>query len=219
MPEPTTGTTDPNTTQSSTDGGTPGTTIQVPAGFVEKARLDGALLKIQELTLANRSLTDQLAAKDQAIGSLQAQQAQKETEFVAKVGEHSTSISTLTAENADLASQLAKFKSLEAKVKAINELKRPELFSILDTIPDAQDDAQLKASLTKLASFADELRQKRETELLAGVTHTETQPGGGLPAMPADEKGWMALVESKPFGSKERDKVWQDYFNFVAKPK
>ena len=178
-----------------------------PEGFVEKARLDGALTRIQELTLANRSLTDQLTAANQKIGSLESDGAQKAATWQAQQSEFETKLQGAEQEKSQLNSRLSGFEATQLKLKVIKELKRPELVDILDVIPDIADEAQLREKIVSLANFASTLTQKREQELLAGETHVENNANTKAANLPSSNEGWQSYVNSLPLGSPERQEA------------
>lgn len=186
---------------------------QVPAGYVEKGRLDGALQKIQELTLANRALQDQLAAKDTAFGQLQAQLTEKETLAQAQVGEKAKEVETLQARMNELSKTSAEYAALQRKLNAIKTLGRPELISIMDVLPTADtDEAQVEAMKT-IAAFAAKQSQARESELLAGLTKTEVPPTHKQQdTLPTDAQDWNAYIEKFPLGSAERQAAMEGWF-------
>src|SRR5262245_59138896 len=175
-----------------------------PEGFVEVARLNGALKKIQELTLANQSLTDQLAQKDQLIGSLQGDMAQKTATWQAQQSEFTTKLASAETEKSQLNSRLSAFEAMQLKMKIIGELSRPELYSILDVIPDGADEATVRKNVESLANFASTLTQKREQELLAGITNIENNDKTKQTELPTTEEGWQSYVNTLPLGSTER---------------
>ena len=59
-----------------------------PEGFVEKARFDGLVRKVEELTLTNRGLTDNLTQTSSEKEQLTGQLAIKDTDKAAAVGEY-----------------------------------------------------------------------------------------------------------------------------------
>ena len=186
---------------------------QAPEGFVEIARLNGALAKIQELTLANRTLTEQLAAKDQSVGSIQAQLAQKEAEWNAQAGEITKQLETANSEKTTMASKLSEYDAMQLKLKIIGELGQPSLYSILGVIPNIADEAALRAQITGLATFANDLVQKRETELVTGVLPITPPPGNKQ--LPTTEEGWQQHINSYALGSIERQKAFEAWQQFL----
>ena len=186
---------------------------QAPEGFVEIARLNGALAKIQELTLANRTLTEQLAAKEQSVGSFQAQLAQKEAEWNAKAGEFTQQLETANTEKSSMASKLTEFDAMQLKMKIIAELGQPALYNILGVIPNITDEAALRAQITGLASFASDLVKKRETELVTGVLPITPPPGNKQ--LPTTDEGWQNHINSYPLGSIERQKAFEAWQQFL----
>lgn len=205
------------TTPASPAGTTPPAAVAAPEGFVEAARFNGAMQKIQELTLANRSLTDQLAAKDQSIGSFQATMTQKETEWNAKAGEFSTQLEAVKGEKTTLAAKVALSEATALKMKIIQELKRPELYAILDVIPNETDEAALRTKIQALANYSSDLAKGREEQLMAGITRNETPVVNATP-LPTTEAGWSALVNSLPLGSPERASMFDAWHKSLMTP-
>ncbi len=184
----------------------------IPEGYVPEARLTGALQKINELTLTNRSLNEQLVAVNTRFGELQAQGHSKETEWTAKAGEHANLLKGVTEERDALKQQLAEAQLNQKKLNMIASLGHFNLLAIAEQIPSNADEAKQKEAIEKMAAFAQNIAQSRETQLTAGNTGlTNVQPNAGA-AMPTTSKGWEALIESKPLGSPERQKVYDDYF-------
>jgi chromosome segregation ATPase len=184
------------------------------AELVEKKRLDGALQKIQELTLANKALAEQLATKDVALGQTSAQIAQKEAEFQQKTGEFQSTLQNLQREREELARKAAEAEAVNRKLTAIKAAGRPELVAIIDTIPVAQSDEEQIQVVNKLAGFADDIVKRREKELIAGLgdgSHS-IAAGGAAPAKPTTHDGWMNYINSLKPGSLEHQKAWDEYF-------
>ena len=178
--------------------------VATPEGFVEIARLNGALAKIQELTLANRDLTEKVAAAQQNAGSLQGDIAQKVAGWQAMQSEFEAKLQGAEQEKSQLNSQLAAYKAMELKMKIIGEMKKPELYSILGVIPDTTDETALRKSIESLASFATSLTAAREKELLAGITTVENNTQTKAAELPSTNEGWQAYVNNLPLGSPER---------------
>ena len=217
MPEPTETTgQSPAGTQASSNAQPASTTP--PEGFVEAARLNGALQKIQELTLANRALAEQLATKDVQLGDLTAKFTKLEAEKGQLVGQHTTALKELNDKYTDAQGQLAQKAALERKLAAIKTSGHPELLAIIDSLPVAENDEKQLQVINNMATFATELVKKREAELLAG----STDGSSGVSAPHAKEKpttseGWQAYVNSLPIGSKERQAAFDEWFAFANK--
>jgi len=188
-----------------------------PDGFVEVARLNGALAKIQELTLANRTLTDQLNAKSTEVGALQAQIAQKEAEWQAQSGEFTSKLAAADTEKAGLSSQLTEYQVRQQKVKLITELGRPELLAILDVIPNG-DEAAMRASITNLANFAAGISTKREQELVSGILPI-VDLNQNASKLPTTEEGWTSYINSFPLGSAERKSAFDAWHTSLIQQK
>jgi hypothetical protein len=193
-----------------------GTPEDAPAGYIELARYNGLVRKVEELTLANRGLTDQLASKSSEIEQLKGQLAIKDTEKTVAVGERDSKLTTVLQENQTLLAELTELRGLQAKVQAIKELNRPELLKIADRIPAVQDPEALKTILLDFAGFADDLVKQREQQLLAGVTPAigGVQPG---PSRPQTGEAWLNYLNGLPLGSLERTKAFDEYGDWLEK--
>jgi hypothetical protein len=199
--------------------GSPATTTQVPAGYVEQARLTGALQKIEQLTLTNRILADASIAKDATIGQLQAELVTGKAATTASVGEHSVTITNLTKERDDLKVQVALSEATKNKIKFINEAGRPELFAILDSIPNVADEAAQKKIIADLGNFAVNIAKQRETQLVAGVIPVITDPSHSLPPSPKSDAEWSTYLNTLTLGSIERQKAMDQYFEWTRTPR
>lgn len=205
--------------------GTPGTTP--PAnnpldGYVPEARLTGALQKIQELTLTNKSLTDQLAAANTRVGELQAQSQSSETTWSAKVGEGSQALQKVTGERDTLQAENAKLHAELDKAKLVGEMGHYNLLPILDQIPVDADPEKQKANISRMAQWANDLLAQREQTLTAGQTHTISQPVTPAANQMANLKTpeqWSKYLDTIPFGTPEREQAWNAYWEATqAKP-
>jgi len=187
-------------------GATSSPSAQTPAAsaagadMVEKKRLDGALQKIEELTLINRTLTDRLTTATQSESSLKADLVQKESLWSAQQSEFQTKLTSAEAEQKKLAEKLTAADALKLKLKIIGELNAPSLYGVLDVVPDTTDEAAMRASLQKLAQFAGTIAQNREKELLAGTTKTEVAPENNV-QLPNSDEGWKSYINGLEFGT------------------
>jgi hypothetical protein len=218
MSDPTETTGQSTGTQSSSQGQATQTTSL--EGYVEKARLDGALVKIQELTLANRALAEANTANQTKIADLTATLTQKEADNAALVGQHKTALEEIKGKFDTTSQELQKASARNLKLEAIKASGHAELISIIDDLPAAENaEAQLQI-VNNMAKFAEGLVKKRESELLAGNTDSSTGMGTSLtPNMPSTEEGWQKYVQTFPVGSKERTAAFDEYFVWTTKPK
>jgi len=148
-------------------------------------------------------LSESLVGKTSEYEQLSAQLSLKDTEKVAAVGERDTQIQTLTEANTLNQSELQRLQALELKINAINEMDRPDLVPLLDTIPNMTDAEALKTTLSTFADFADKAADTREQQLTAGVLPT----GGGItnaPSQPSTPEAWKERIEKLPVGSADR---------------
>lgn len=212
-----------------TDGQTPAEPVQTPLqqvvpppaqtpsgapeGFIEKARFDGLVRKVEELTLANRSISDQLAQKTSELEQLKGQLTVKDTEKTVAVGERDKLLQDKVQQLSSMEAELAELRGMKLKFEVIKELGRPELMKIIDRIPAMTDKEALKTVMADFAGFADDLVKEREKQLLAGVTPPIAQ--SAQVAMPASNQAWEAHVNSLPLGSPERAKAMDDFYTWL----
>jgi hypothetical protein len=180
-----------------------------------KARYDGLVRKVEELTLSSRSLNDQLAAKSSELEQLRGQLVVKDTEKTVTVGERDKLLQSMTQEKTALESELAELRGLKLKVEAIQDLGRPELLRIAHRIPGMTDKEALKTVLQDFAGFADDLVQAREKQLLAGVTPPLSGAGNSRGVAPASDQEWEQKINSLPLGSRERKQAFDDYYGWL----
>jgi len=191
-----------------------------PEGYVEMSRLSGALVKIEQLTLANRALADASVQKDTTIATLTAKITTMEAEKGQLVGQHKTALDDISTKYSDAQKELAKKQALELKLGAIKASGHPELLAILDSLPTAENAEAQLVIVNQMAQFADGISKKREQELLAGNMDGGTGLGSGsTAAKPTTSDGWEAYIATLKPGSKERATAFDEYFNFVSKPK
>ena len=193
----------------------------IPQGYVPEARLSGALQKIEQLTLTNKGLTDQLTAANTRIGELQAQSQVKDTEYSAKVGEGSQALQAVEGERDSLQTENKRLQAELDKAKLVGEMGHHNLLPILDQIPVSEDPEQQKAAIAKMATWADGLLQAREAALTAGNTTVVTQPAttvAGDTKLPVTAADWEKHIESLPYGSPERQAAWDNYWEVTQKP-
>jgi hypothetical protein len=189
-----------------------------PAGYVEQARYNGLVKKVQELTLQIKGLEGQLATQSSEAEQLKGQLAVKDTEKTVAVGERDKALQEALQKVSALEKENKELKGLQLKVKVINELERPELLRIADRIPALEDEEALKIVLQDFAGFADDLVKKREEQLMAGFTPNLGGSGNHeVKAAPATAEAWLEKINSLPLGSKERTKTLDDYGNWLEK--
>jgi len=200
-------TTDPN---QQVNGTQPTTT----AGEDYKKRFDGAILKIQELTLGSRSKDAELATKASELEQLRTQLSLKDVEKTAAVGERDRQLQEAITKNQQQETELKVAKALQLKLKVIKKLNRPELLKIIDHIPALEDEAVLETVMKDFGGFADDLVKARETQLLAGIT-PGIGAGATAPTRPASNQGWEDHINGLPLGSKDRAKALDDYGDWL----
>ena len=110
-----------------------------------KARFDGAIRKIEQLTPDNRKLNEELAPKTSETEQLRSQLSVKDAEKLAAVGERDKRLQEVITAKTQLDGQLAELQALQLKVKVAKDMGRPDLLPILDTIPSMSDETALKS--------------------------------------------------------------------------
>jgi hypothetical protein len=187
-----------------------------PEGFVEAARLNGALRKIEELTLLNKTLTERMTGLTSEKTTLQADLQQKEGVWNAQQSEFTTKLGSAEKTIAELNTKLASHEAMKLKMKLIEELKAPQLYSVIDVIPDGTDEAVMKTAIQKLAGFAHQIAQSREKELTAGLTTIEQNQG---PQLSTTDKGWQELIAGLSFGTPEYQKAMEGWHSWLFNQK
>ena len=212
-----------NTNTGTVDQGNPpqspqatGTSAQPPDGFVEKMRLDKALQKIQDLTLAGRTITEQLTEKDAEIARLNGLVSERDAALRVNSEDSGKKFSELNDKFSSAASELESLRSLKTKLDTAKELGRPDLLPILDLIPANSDKEAQKQAMLAFAGFADAAAQSREKQLLAGVTPSGGGAGAALTVLPTTSDGWMEKINSAKMGSVEKQKLWDGYFAWAS---
>ena len=179
-----------------------------------KKRFDGAVLKIQELTLKSRQIEAELAKKASEIEQLQAQLGLKDVEKTAAVGERDKQLQTYATTVQQLEAQLKALKALQLKIQVARKLNRPEVLRIIDSIPALDDEATLEAVMKDFLGFADDAAASREKQLLAGIT-PGVGAGAQAPSRPATPQGWEELINGLPLGSRERARALDEYGDWL----
>lgn len=185
-----------------------------PGEVTDEKRLGGAILKIEELTIAKRALEADLATKSSEIEQLNVQLGTKDIERTVAVGERDKNLETILTEKQALDTEVLALRAYKMKVAMAQKLGAPELITLIDRIPDMQDEEALETVMTDFLSFRQAGIKERETVLLAGVT-PPAPPIQNVPAKPTTGDGWKALVASLPLGSKERDQALTDWGDWL----
>jgi hypothetical protein len=190
-----------------------------PAGFVEQARFTGAIQTIEKLTLEKRDLDAKFAQLTSENERLKGEAVQGDTERTIAVGERDKQLQTLVEQDKAKDNELAELRALKLKMEVAKEIGKPDLIKIADRIPSISDREVLKTVMSDIAGFADDAVRAREKELLAGITPgiSGVQPVRSV--SPANEKEWTAHINSLPLGTTERAKAFDDYYEWLQKPK
>jgi chromosome segregation ATPase len=188
------------------------TTATAPVDW--EGRYKGSVKKIEELTLANRGLQEQLTAKTSEVEQLRVQLGQKDTEHQVAVTERDKQLSTFTEERASMQAELKELRAYKTKVEMAIEAEHPELVKIIHRIPNVEDPEVMKSIIGDFASFTDEAVKARERQLLAG-TNTATRPVNQPPAAPTTRDAWLKKINETPIGTPERAKLLDDYGDWL----
>lgn len=209
-PEPTPPAQQPPANPTPTPSGEP------PAGYIEKARFDGLVRKVEELTLSNRALNEQLTTKSSEVEQLRGDLQIKDTEKTVAVGERDKALQTSMEENQSLQAELKELRALKLKLEVAKELKRPELVQILDRLPNLEDKEALEVVAKDMLGFADTLVQEREKQLTSGITPPIGNVSAG-PATPSTPQAWENHINSLDLGTPERAKAMNDYGDWLER--
>lgn len=188
-------------------------TPAVPPAEDWKKRFDGAVLKIQELTQQVRDLTTQLSTKSSENEQLSVQLSGKDIEKSVAMGERDRQLQEALQAKSALETEVTRLKSLELKLKVINDLNQPSLLKIIGRIPDLTDEETLKVVMKDFADFAQDAASQREKQILAGVT-----PGVGpapVSTSPTTEAAWEEKINSADLGSVARAKILNEYGDWL----
>ena len=185
------------------------------ADVVPVARLNGALAKIQELTLQLQAANAALTQKDQEISRLSGDSAQREAMLKNDVSERDQKYTSLQSEVAKANQKVADLEAYKLKVATASKLKIPGIFDILDVIPAGTDEASQEVIMQRFGTFASSVAQTREKELLAGNTGPViVQPAG---PEPQTTEAWAARINALPLGSPERAAAMENWRKFTFK--
>jgi predicted RNase H-like nuclease (RuvC/YqgF family) len=190
---------------------------QAPEGFIEKHRFDGLVRKVEELTLTNRNLTDELGQKTSDIEHLKAQLGLKDTEKTVAVGERDKMLEDKVKTLRELEREIADLRGLKLKIETIKKLGRPELLKIADKIPAMEDAEALETVMKEFAGFADDMVRERERQILAGTTPGLNPGQAAQMGTPASEADWQRHIGSMELGSLERQKAMDAYWDWGMK--
>lgn len=181
-----------------------------------KARFDGALRKIEQLTLENRRLNDELVTLTSKSEQLASQLSLKDTEKNVAIGERDKRLQETMTSMSGIQGQLAELQALKLKVDVTKKMGRTDLMPILDSIPNMTDATALEAVLTTFAEFTDGRVKAREKELMAGITPGVSSQQAG-PTAPSTPDAMMKHIEALPLGSKERQKAMDQLWEMQMK--
>lgn len=186
--------------------------------FVPKERFTGAIQKIQSLTDRAQALEKQLAEKNSGLEQLQLTLAEKEAGTQTLVSQREQQIGELTNQISELQRQLTISEINMRKVEIAKEIGHPELIQILDTIPNAENEEQLRTMMKNIADFTTSQVSTRERELMAGVTTPVTSVDNVQNTYPeaADAKAWENRLKELTPGSPEWDKAMEHWRKALA---
>lgn len=187
---------------------------QAPAGYIEKARYDGLVRKVEELTLAGRQFQTELVSKTSEIEQLKTQLGIKETEKSVAVSERDNQIQQYVQKQQAFDQELTELRALKLKTEVARELGRPDLLKVADTIPNLTDKEALKTVMGSIANLVDDAVKEREKQLLAGVT-PPAEKSSTSAALPASKNEWDRFIDGLPLGSPERAKAMDTYYSWL----
>lgn len=204
--------TDPSVTPEPQAGGTGAQQVNLDH-YVEKKRFDGLMLKVQELTEAQKKRDGEIAAREAEIAKLQADLSVKDTEKTVTLAERDKQLEEVLQSKSQAEQELADLRALKLKLEVVEEIGRPELVKLLKNIPAMTDKDALKTVLEDFARFGDESASAREKQLLAGITPAVSAVQQSA-ATPQSDEGWLRHIDGLPLGSPERSRAMDDYWTW-----
>jgi len=187
-----------------------------PSGYIEQARYTGAIQKIEELTITNRTLSEQLAAKTSEIEQLRTQLGVKDAEKSAAISERDKQIQSYVQQQSSAEKELGELRAMQLKMEVAKELGRLDLLKVADTIPAMTDREALKTVMGNIAGLVEEAVREREKQLMAGITAPIENGGQKTNPLPASAKDWDGYLASLTLGSPERERAMDAYWNWLA---
>ena len=181
-----------------------------------EARFKGQVKAIEKLTLENRDLTAQLGSKSSEYEQLSAQLGLKDTEKKAAIDQRDKQLEEVITTKTKLESELDDLRAMKLKIEVANELNSPELLKILDKVPNMTDKEALTNVLKSFSDFAKDAADKRERQLLSGITLADNSTNDTTPALPDSDAAWEKYLESSPLGSPERGKAMDQYWDWLS---
>ncbi|MCB2146590.1 MAG: hypothetical protein KQI81_08955 [Deltaproteobacteria bacterium] len=188
---------------------------QVPEGYIELARYNGLVRKVEELTIANRQLQASLNTRTSEYEQLNVQLGIKDSEKSAAVSERDRQLDETVKAKLALEGELSELRNLKLKMEVAKEMGRPDLYGVLDAMPNLSDKEALKSVVGTFAEFTDQKVRAREKELLSGIT-PNLSSATPVASTPTSADGWTKHIESLPLGSPERDKAMDQYWDFMS---
>jgi len=179
-----------------------------------EARYKGSVLLVEELTIANRDHVTQQQAQTSEIERLTTALGTKDIEKTVAVSERDKNLEAALIVNAAQDTELVQLRAHKLKVDLANELGHPELITILDSIPTMIDPEVQKTVMMDFVNFREAGIQEREKALLSGVT-PPVSPVISAPVMPTTAKGWQDKLNELPLGSAERQKVSDQWYDWM----
>ena len=189
-----------------------GQPLQQPA-TVDKARFDGLVRKVEELTLSNRNLTAQLGTLSSEKEQLGAQLGIKDIEKSAAILERDNQLKDVVTQKTATEHELNELRAMKTKLKVAREMGRPDLIDIFDTIPAVADEETLKTIFGTIGKFADNAVKAREQQLMSGITPAVSSASQSKSSAPNSSEAWAEHIRTlRPDSAeyaKARDAEWK----------
>jgi len=192
----------------------PATQPQVPEGYVEKARFDGLVRKVEELTLTNRAFNEQLTQLSSEKEQLTGQLAIKDVDKTVAVGEYQKQIEVAIQTQTEQAKELSELRALKAKMELVRKHNAGHLIPILDRIPFLEDAEAMETVFTDFLNWGDNIAKTREKELLAGYTPSGAGPAEKPDTTPKTKESWLTHIQ-KQTGA-DAQEAWKQYWDWGA---
>jgi len=132
-------------------------------------KFKGQVKVIQDLTLENRSLKEEITKIQNLMAEKEASATVTSSEHQATVTARDKQIEELVQSNRELNSQLEPLQALKTKLDVVTEMNVPHLMPVLADIPNITDPEALKKIVEGFSGIVDSQVKLREQQLMSGV--------------------------------------------------
>ena len=177
-----------------------------------ESRFKGLQRKYNAQLELDRERENELAELRAKVEKIEKQNGELAVQKDALMSENQLKIDELTRMLSEKEGTVKELSSYQKKVTIAKELGHPELIRVIDSIPNSENEDDIKKAFQDIVSLTQDLVKMREEQLLEG-----NSPGGvpnDAPVLPSSQEGWMDYVNKFPLGSNERQDAMDKWFEF-----